>query len=284
MLSYRHAFHAGNHADVFKHITLTLILESLKQKDKAFIYLDSHAGAGYYDLQADWAQKTGEYQQGIARLWQTREAWPQLTPYFQAIQALNDDTTLRYYPGSPAFAQALLREQDRLALCELHSKEFELLRSNMKRDKRVALHHRDGFEALTALLPPTPRRGVLLIDPPYEQSDEYRRVSDSVAKALKRWAGGCYAIWYPLLAKNRDQSRNLLKALSKLPAAGGLLAMELKVQAQDSTLGMYGSGMAIINPPWQLDEKMRQILPSLSKQLSTTTHHQWSVEWLVAAK
>jgi len=280
MLSYRHAFHAGNHADILKHSTLSLLLQHLRQKDKPFVYMDTHAGAGLYDLGSDWAQKTGEAQQGIARIWTEQAAWPSLHAYFQSIAALQSDPgTARYYPGSPAIAGQLLRPQDALLLCELHRHEFQCLRHNMGQDKRVALHQRDGFEALGALLPPTPKRGLVLIDPPYEQRSDYQAVSRSLHKALQRWATGQYMVWYPCLAKQRDASQTLLTALQNLPCRS-LLRVELTVREQAPELGMHGSGLAIINAPWQLDKQLEAILPRLCQTLKVTDAATWRVEWL----
>jgi len=160
MLSYRHAFHAGNHADILKHAVISLLIDQLKQKDKPFCYLDTHSGGGCYDLTGEWANKKAEYLDGIARLWPLREQWPALKSYLDCVAALNNGDTLHYYPGSPEIARAQLREQDRLILMELHNNEIDILRQHMHRDPRVALHHRDGFEGVVALTPPTPRRGL----------------------------------------------------------------------------------------------------------------------------
>lgn len=281
MLSYRHAFHAGNHADVLKHSTLTLLLESFKRKDKPFIYIDTHAGAGLYDLRSKWADKTGEYKWGIARLWEQQSIWHELNAYFQTIHAHNPDGNLHYYPGSPDIVSQLLRAQDKQLLCELHNNEVGLLRANLSGDAHTAIHHRDGFEALPALLPPTPRRGLVLIDPPYEQKEDYRRVVDSVQKAYKRWATGTYMIWYPLLARRRDHSRTMVKKLAQLPLKN-LLVAELEVEAQPIEMGMHGSGLAIINAPWQLDEQLKKLLPRFKNVLALTEESKWRVEWLKA--
>ncbi|MEZ5537875.1 MAG: 23S rRNA (adenine(2030)-N(6))-methyltransferase RlmJ [Thiolinea sp.] len=279
MLSYRHAFHAGNHADVLKHSTLTLLTESFKRKDKPFIYIDTHAGAGLYDLQGKWADKTGEYKWGIARLWEQQAIWHELAEYFRAIHAHNPDGALRYYPGSPEIVSQLLRAQDKQVLCELHNNEVELLKAHFRGDNRTAIHHRDGFEALPALLPPTPRRGLVLIDPPYEQKEDYRHVVEVVQKAYKRWATGTYVIWYPLLAKRRDHSQTMLKKLAQLEVKD-LLVAELEVEAQQVEMGMHGSGMAIINPPWQLDIQLKKLLPRFNNVLALTEESKWRVEWL----
>ena len=195
MLSYRHAFHAGNHADVLKHAVQALIIESLKKKEKPFIVLDTHAGGGLYNLRGEWSQKKAEYADGIGRLWDERGQWPAMAPYFAVIDEMNSDGQLHYYPGSPELSRRLTRAQDKLALMELHNNEVEDLRANMGYDPRVAVHHRDGLEGLVALLPPTPRRGLVLIAPPYELKEDYFAVVDTLKKAQKRWATGMYALW-----------------------------------------------------------------------------------------
>lgn len=280
MLSYRHAFHAGNHADVLKHATLSLLLASFRQKDKPFISLDTHAGGGLYDLRSDWAKKTGESAGGIARLWDTQKDWPELADYFQSIASHNNAGGLRYYPGSPDIARQLTRAQDKLTLLELHPQEAENLSINFGRDRRITLHHRDGFEGLAALLPPTPRRGLVLIDPPYERREDYTLVTQSLQKAIQRWATGTYVIWYPLLAKRRDGSRKLLQDLRKGDYKS-LLVAELSVAEQHMDFGMHGSGLAIINAPWQLDTQLKTLLPRLCKALATDSQANWRVEWLL---
>ncbi len=282
MLSYRHAFHAGNHADVLKHASLSLLLASFRQKDKPFIVIDTHAGGGIYDLEAERAQKNSEFKKGIARLWPERAQWPELADYFQAIAAHNVDDTLRFYPGSPDIAAQLTRPQDRLALMELHNREIDDIRAHLGWDKRVALHHRDGLEGLVALVPPTPRRGLVLIDPPYERHEEYREVPQAVQKAWQRWPTGTYVIWYPLLAIGRDGSAVMLQQM-KRAHYGNLLIAEIEVDSQHPEFGMHGSGLAIINPPWQLDKQLESILPRLSKVLQAGARPSWKVEWLTRA-
>lgn len=292
MLSYRHAFHAGNHADVLKHATLSLLLASLRRKDKPFIYIDTHAGTGAYDLKSARAGKTAEYRDGIARLWSVQQQYPALNDYLSVIRELNSHNpapvnkaansktqTLRYYPGSPQIAQHLMRPQDKLTLVELHNNEIQDLRNNMRHDQRVVIHHRDGFEALPALLPPTPRRGLVLIDPPYEQKQDYQQVVATLQKAVKRWATGIYAIWYPILGHQRDQSRVMLKKIKQV-GLGEVLVAELEVAAQTADLGMNGSGLAIVNPPWQLDTQLESWLPQICQLLSNGDGAKWRLETL----
>jgi len=286
MLSYRHAFHAGNHADLLKHAVLTCLLDYLKRKDKPFSYIDTHAGGGVYDLQGEWSRKVAEYRDGIGRLWPQRKQFPELKSYFRAITALNDHTSTecgapRYYPGSPMVALQLARDQDRLQLAELHNAEIEVLRHNFRRTDQVAVHHRDGFEALVALCPPTPRRGLVLIDPPYELKQDYQAVVTSVGKALKRWPQGCYAIWYPILGRTVDRSAQLLKGAAQLPA-DSVLKIELRVMADQVERGMHGSGMLLLNPPWQFDATVREFLPRLTELLAQDEHAGYTLEWLRA--
>ncbi len=277
MLSYRHAFHAGNHADVLKHAVQSLILEALSVKDKGFCYIDTHSGAGGYALDHEWTQKKAEYLTGIAPLWQQRRKWPQLAGYFAAIEAMNPTDELDFYPGSPKVAAHFQRPQDSLTLMELHHNEVELLRQNMGHG--VAIHHRDGFEGLPALLPPTPRRGLVLIDPPYELKEDYQTVATTLAKACKRWPIGIYAIWYPLLARKVDRSGALREALANC-GFEQVLCAELSVSAQADDFGMYGSGMIVLNPPWKLDEQLTELLPRLKDTLAQDKAADWKLEWL----
>ena len=279
MLSYRHAFHAGNHADVLKHAVQALIIESLKKKDKPFIVLDTHAGGGLYDLRGDWSQKKAEYADGIGRLWDERAQWPAMAPYLGVIDEMNSHGQLHYYPGSPEQSRRLAREQDKLALMELHNNEVEDLRANMGYDPRVAVHHRDGFEGLIALLPPTPRRGLVLIDPPYELKEDYQQVVQTLKKAMQKWPTAIYALWYPILGKQADRSRTLLEQC-KYAGWPSVLVAELEVAAQPEEWGMNGSGMLILNAPWQLDSQLAALLPRLCDKLAQGDGAQWRLEWL----
>ncbi|MDU3365551.1 MAG: 23S rRNA (adenine(2030)-N(6))-methyltransferase RlmJ, partial [Proteus mirabilis] len=249
MLSYRHSFHAGNHADVLKHIVQTLIIESLKEKEKPFLYLDTHAGAGRYQLTNAHATRTGEYLEGIARLWQQEEVPELILPYLEAVGSLNTSDELRYYPGSPLLAAKLLREQDLLMLTELHPTDFPLLRTEFSRDKRVRVCREDGFGQLKSKLPPASRRGFALIDPPYELKQDYSAVVKGIVEGYKRFATGTYAIWYPVA--HRQQIKRMLK---ELEATGirKILQIELAVKPDSDQLGMTASGMIVINPPWKL--------------------------------
>ena len=266
MLSYRHSFHAGNHADLLKHLVLLALLRKLREKDKAFSYLDSHAGAGLYDLYSANALMNAEYESGIARLWRQSVSSPLLQEYLQCVQTFNSDGDLRYYPGSPAIARSAMREQDRLVLLDLQQEELDLLRAHLRGDDRVAIHQRDAFEGLLALTPPEPRRGLVLIDPSYEHKADYQRVVDCVHKLHRRWPVGIVALWYPLLGKARDRSAWLKKALRQ-ERLDALCSIELTVSAQTAEFGMHGSGMLLVNTPWQLErtlaDAMAELLPRL---------------------
>ncbi len=278
MLSYRHSFHAGNHADVLKHIVQTLIIESLKEKEKPFLYLDTHAGAGRYQLTNAHATRTGEYLEGIARLWQQEEVPELILPYLEAVGSLNTSDELRYYPGSPLLAAKLLREQDLLMLTELHPTDFPLLRTEFSRDKRVRVCREDGFGQLKSKLPPASRRGFALIDPPYELKQDYGAVVKGIVEGYKRFATGTYAIWYPVV--HRQQIKRMLK---ELEATGirKILQIELAVKPDSDQLGMTASGMIVINPPWKLASQMASILPWLHKTLVPEGTGHTLVEWVV---
>ena len=248
-MNYRHAYHAGNFADVMKHALLALVIEHMKKKDKPFFLLDTHAGTGATDLTGVEAQKTGEYLNGIARLLDTSAPHPLLAPYLDAVRALGG-TPLARYPGSPALMTHLARAEDRLAFCELHPEDAGTLHLNFRRDARVKTHEMDGYTALKAMLPPKERRGIILIDPPFEQRDEYARLVEALAEAHRRFATGTYMIWYPL--KDPAVSGEFLERL----AADGppkTLALELQVMATDP-MRMTGSGMIVVNPPFVLTE------------------------------
>ncbi|EGR3920781.1 23S rRNA (adenine(2030)-N(6))-methyltransferase RlmJ [Vibrio cholerae] len=277
MLSYRHSFHAGNHADVLKHIVQSLILNSLQQKEKPFVYHDTHSGVGRYDLTHEWSEKTGEYKQGIARVWQQDKIPAELDSYMDAIRQLNQGETLRYYPGSPRVARAHLREQDRMVLTELHPSDYPLLEQEFHRDRQVSIYKEDGFARLKASLPPQERRGLVLIDPPYELAKEYRDVVRAIAQSYKRWATGIYAIWYPVV--NRCDIDDMLEGLQGLEIRK-ILQIELGVAPDTNERGMTASGMIVINPPWTLESQMQSILPFLKQAIAPATGH-YKVEWVV---
>jgi 23S rRNA (adenine2030-N6)-methyltransferase len=262
-MNYRHAFHAGNFADVFKHAVLALLLKSLARKQAPYCYLDTHAGAGRYDLLGEAAQKTGEYRDGIGRLWGT-PALPGLEDYLAAVRALNPSGMLRNYPGSPAIARLLLRAEDRMVLIERHPQEYERLRAEFAGDHRVTVRQQDGYAALKAFLPPPQRRGLVLIDPPYESPEDFEQAFESLQLARARWASGAYALWYPIkdpVPVERLHRRLVRSGLRKL------LVAELSPYPADSPLRLNGSGLVLVNPPWQLDQVLAALLPRLLERL-----------------
>ena len=266
MLSYRHAFHAGNHADVLKHLIELQLLQYLNQKDKPYWYVDTHAGAGAYALDSGYAAKNAEYETGIARLWDRQDLPAPLADYVQLIRRMNPDGTLRHYPGSPWIAAQATRADDRLRLFELHSSDAPLLEQNMAdAGRRAKVDAADGFAGLKGLLPPPPRRALVLIDPPYEDKKDYARVVSVLDDALRRFATGVYAVWYPQL--QRADVARMIEQLKTLPAKGWLHA-RLTVQAPSPDgFGMHGSGMFVLNPPWTLHATLKEVMPYLVKVL-----------------
>lgn len=278
MLSYRHSFHAGNHADVLKHTVQSLIIEALKEKEKPFLYLDTHAGAGRYQLSSAHAERTGEYLNGIGRVWGSDDTPALMAPYLSAVTALNPNGHLRYYPGSPLIARHLLREQDSLCLTELHPTDFPLLRGEFNKDNRARLERADGYQQLKSRLPPASRRGLILIDPPYELKTDYQSVVDGIKEGHKRFATGTYALWYPVVLRQQ-----IKRMIATLEATGirRILQIELAVLPDSDRHGMTASGMIVINPPWKLESQMAGLLPWLHKKLSPNGTGHTSVNWIV---
>lgn len=266
MLSYRHAFHAGNHADVLKHFIEMQLLRHLVQKDKAFWYIDTHAGAGCYALDTGYATQNAEYTSGITRLWERDDLPSPLADYVKLVKGLNPGGQLKLYPGSPLLALKLLREQDRMRLFEMHPADSDLLQNNFRgQGARVLIQKADGFKALKALLPPPPKRALVLIDPPYEDKQDYRHVASALSEGLKRFATGIYALWYPQL--QRAESGELPGQLKLLPAKSWLHVALTVHGPTESDVGMRGSGLFILNPPWRLQETLQEVMPFLVKHL-----------------
>lgn len=276
MLSYRHGFHAGNFADVLKHSLLSLAVTALKKKDKPFVYIDTHAGAGRYSLKAAFAEKTGEYRQGIGRLWSCKEPHPLLKIYLEVVRESNPGKLI-HYPGSPALVHALLRPQDRMQLSELHGSDFALLSNLYKNDSKVSVMQEDGLKNLKKKLPPVQKRGLVLIDPSYEIKADYVRVVEVLAEAYRRFATGVYYLWYPVI--DRGVTENLLSSLAET-GIRRQLRIEHCVAPDSAGLGMTGSGLLLINPPWQLDEQARELLPWLDQWLADGLGS-WRVDWQV---
>lgn len=283
MFSYRHGFHAGNHADVLKHLVLVQMLEHFSSKEKPFWVIDTHAGAGGYALDSGYAAQSAESASGIQRLWDQvaprSDVPPVLVSYLAQVQAVNPDGVLHNYPGSPQIALQMLREQDRLRLFELHPTEIEVLKNHFARaGRRVMVAAEDGFAALKALLPPPPRRALVLIDPPYEVKTDYRTVITAVRDALQRFATGTYAIWYPQV--QRPESRDLPEQLQRLAENTKMnwlhVSLTVKQPAEDG-LGLNGSGMFIFNPPWKLEQNLRSALPFLVETLRQDSYARFTL-------
>lgn len=276
MLSYRHSFHAGNHADVVKHIVLTLILTALKQKEKGFFYLDTHSGVGRYSLLSAEAEKTGEYIEGIARLWDRTDLPEEISLYINALKKINKGK-LRFYAGSPLLAVQQLRPQDRALLTELHPNDFPLLRQEFAKVPNVVTKRENGFQQLKAALPPKEKRGLVLIDPPYELKEDYELVVQVIVEGYKRFATGVYAIWYPVVL--RQHTKRIVKGL-EATGIRKILQIELAVRPDSDQRGMTASGMIVINPPWQLEGQMKKILPYLTEVLVPEGTGSWKVDWI----
>jgi len=277
MLSYRHAFHAGNHADVLKHLVLVQLVRYLAQKDKPFWIIDTHAGAGLYALDSGYATKLAEFESGISKLWGRKDLPAPLADYVALVRELNPDGKLKLYPGSPWFALHTMREQDRLCLFELHTSDARLLQKNFSAaSRRVTIETSDGFTGLKALLPPAPRRGLVLIDPSYEVRDDYRHVLHALRDQLPRFPSGTYAVWYPQLA--RIESKELPEKLKRLIGKNWLhVALTVRTPSADN-IGLHGSGMFVVNPPWTLHAALQEIMPYLVKQLGQDEGAQFTLE------
>jgi 23S rRNA (adenine2030-N6)-methyltransferase len=265
VLAYRHAFHAGSHADVLKHLVLVQVLRYMAGKDKPFTMVDTHAGAGGYSLEGRYARKKAEYEHGIARLWGRHDLPAPLADYVALVRQFNDGGKLHQYPGSPGLAQMLLRADDRLRLYELHPTDHRILAAYLGRHPNTQVAQADGFAALKAELPPLSRRGVLLIDPSYELKADYARVVAALREALTRFADAVVIVWYPqLLTLESSQLPKRLQALAESQAKKGWLHARLTVQQADERgFGMLGSGVFVANPPFVLHESLRETLPFL---------------------
>lgn len=270
MLSYRHAFHAGNHADVLKHVVLTETLGYLLGKPGPLWYIDTHAGVGQYRLNPKPPAGQAEWLNGIARLWGDATLPAALAPYLDRVRALNAGGKLRHYPGSPRLAADLLRPTDKAWLYELQPSDFPLLQAHFRERPDVHCSKADGFDALRGLLPPAPRRALVFIDPSYELQSDYDRLVETLEDALRRFETGCYLVWYPVV--QRAEALELPSRLRRLGSPSGparWLRAELRVQAQPvGGYGLYGSGMFVINPPWTLPAMLQQVLPWLTQRLA----------------
>jgi 23S rRNA (adenine2030-N6)-methyltransferase len=278
MLSYRHSFHAGNFADVLKHIILIHSLDYLRKKDKPFCCIDTHAGPGKYELDSDYALKNREFDNGIAKLWRRNDLHECVARYVSLIKGFNGPDKLTRYPGSPLIAKQLLRDKDRLCLFELHNTEIKLLSAVAAKDKRINVFHADGLKASLKLLPPFERRGLVLIDPSYEIKSDYRQVVETLIAMHKRFAIGTYALWYPVVDRKRNQE---LEQAIQASGIRNVHLFELGIHADSKELGMTASGMIVINPPWTLVAEMTQVLPWLADILGTDGGGLYRIETLV---
>jgi len=264
-MNYHHIFHAGNRCDVVKHAVLTLVLSYLCNKNNGFAVIDTHAGEGLYDLEDPRAQKTSEANEGIKALLSAPPI-PTLEAYYAVLHKVNPVTQLRVYPGSPLIAYHMLRPQDRLMACELHPDDARALTRNAPKDQRFQVHERDGYEALPAFLPPPEKRGVVLIDPPYERPDEFEHLVQQFEKAYRRWPTGIYMIWYPV--KDRPAIWKFHEALVKTGILK-ILCAEFIYDAEVRADRLSGSGLILVNAPWKLDEALKELFPALHEAMKT---------------
>jgi 23S rRNA (adenine2030-N6)-methyltransferase len=278
-LNYRHAFHAGSFADVFKHAVLCRVLHYLRAKESAFRVIDTHAGAGVYDLSGPEATRGGEWQTGIGRLLEAKLAKPLaqlLQPYLEVIGALNERGAIKYYPGSPALVRAWLRPQDRLLACELHPETYRALSRTLQRDIRIKTLEMDGWTALKAYVPPRERRGLVLVDPAVERDDEFHMLAETFAAAHRKWPTGIYALWYPI--KGRSDPDAFAKRLRRL-AIPKVLRAELIVSPLSDPTRLNGSGLVLVNPPWTLERELKILLPWLAGVLGQAGKGRFTLDW-----
>jgi len=278
MLAYRHQFHAGNFADVFKHSLLTRLLILLARKNKPFWYLDTHAGIGLYDLSHPWARRLAEYEDGIERLWKRKDIPQLFAPYMEAVRAENPDGKLRFYPGSPRIARRFLRPADREVLTELNKDDFATLKELFEGDRQVLAHHIDGYQGLKAYLPPTERRGLVLVDSSFDRAGEFARLTEGLAEGHRRWATGVYALWYPLMEPSA------MHAFERGVLATGIrkiLQLELSVLPEGWTVSLRGCGLLVVNPPFGFDAEAKPMLEWLRPVLSEAGEGGMRIRWLV---
>ena len=275
MLSYQHEYHVGNHADVLKHAVLAIVVRALQHKPAPLRVIDCHAGSGAYELTSALTQRRREFETGAGRIFGAREAPASLAPYLDALATLNPSGTLTRYPGSPQVALSLLRPIDQLELFELHPQALTTLRACFAGRPQVHIHKRDAFEGLVAVVPPKERRGVALIDPAYEDKDDFRRVAATVVAASRRWAHGVYLVWYPLL--RQAGTAKLLSGLTKLALPR---CYRIELVPDPSAAGLRGSGLVIVNLPHRVDAELATLLPWLDDKLARSTQSTWHAGWL----
>ena len=286
-MNYRHHFHAGNFADVCKHALLVQLVRGLQRKEKGFLFLDTHAGRGRYDLsvagRGDSLERKPEHPDGIGRLW-GQDGLPEVLAEYVSLvrefdrQAGNSSEEPHFYPGSPRLVQAIVRSQDRLALCEKHPDEFAMLRDEFTFVNRSSVHQIDGYTALRAMLPPLEKRALVLIDPPFEEQDEFAQIVDGLRDGLRRLPGGTFAVWYPLTERARvDAFLDELTTLDLPPT----FTAEVTIAGDSAPMKMKGSGLAVLNPPWQIDRVVAPLLPLLAELLAQAPGGSGRLRWLV---
>lgn len=279
MLSYRHIYHAGNHADILKHLTVSQIGLHLAKKEAPYFYLDTHAGIGLYKLSSEQAMKNREFDSGITKLLNTPSAElpTAINDFLDIVRSYNEEENLQVYPGSPKVIEYYTRLKDKMHLCELHPNDHPVLQSHFPNKRRANVVNSDGFEAVKAMLPPPQKRGLVLMDPPYEVKKDYQKVVEALQDGYRRFSGGTYAIWYPVLT--REQADSLLNAVKNTNIRKVLL-LELLVKAPDSDRGMKGSGMIVVNPPWTLASEAKEWMPVLVDLLGESDQASYQVRWI----
>lgn len=277
MLSYRHIYHAGNHADILKHLVASQVCRHLTKKDAPFFYLDTHAGIGLYELASDQAQLNQEYDTGISRLMSRSDLPEPLEQFIDIVKALNPENELNLYPGSPMVVNHYLRQKDKMHLCELHPNDYPQLASLFPKKRVANVVKDDGFLAVKSMLPPPQKRGFVLMDPPYEVKKDYKQVVKALEEGYKRFPQGTYAIWYPVL--NRRQADDLLNDVAATKIRNTLL-LELNIRGTETKRGMAGSGMIIINPPWTLEKEAQEFLPYLRDVLAEDADAHFQLRWI----
>lgn len=289
-MNYRHHFHAGNFADVMKHVLLLQLVRALQKKEKGFVYIDTHAGRGAYDLEwaatGDSLARKAEWPEGIGRMWERAALPPDVQDYVERVRAFDRDAgnllpAPRFYPGSPRLVRQLARPQDRLVLCEKHSAECAALRAELGGQAGVSVHEMDGYVALRAMLPPPERRALVLIDPPFEAQDEFAQIGDALREAIRRMPAAVIAVWYPLTGRARvDEFFSIVRQQNPPP----VLACELTVAGETAPMTMKGCGLVVINPPWQFDRAAQPVLAFLADALAQAPGGGARVEWIVAER
>lgn len=277
MLSYRHIYHAGNHADILKHLVVSQICRHLIKKEAPFFYLDTHAGIGQYELHSEQAQKNKEFQSGIAKLLSEDDLPESIEALLDIVREMNPNNQLDLYPGSPKIVDYYVRQKDKLHLCELHPNDFPTLAALFPNKRKANVVKENGFTAVKAMLPPPQKRGFVLMDPPYEVKKDYEYVVQALQEGQQRFPQGTYAIWYPVL--HRRQADKLLKAV-KFTGIRNILLLELCIRNTEKERGMSGSGMIIVNPPWTLEKDAEEFLPFLQNKLAEDADARYQITWI----